>query len=96
MLTDKEIKEVVAPKLKEIREAGYTIRYENGDEVVLSDVEHGVAVKGYCDVVGERSYYLNCKHFSNWGRMPFNSTELLERFTVELSIDSILQLLGKQ
>lgn len=93
MITDKQIKEIVAPKLKILRTSGYTIRYENGDEVLLANEEHGIAVRGYCDIAGERAYYLNCKHFTSWGRLPSDAKDLLGRFTVELSIDSALNLL---
>lgn len=93
MISDEEINTLVAPSLKSILDAGYIIRYMDGDMVAYASEELGIKIKYFSDLSEWSEYQLNARHLKLWSTPPSTIKDLMDRFTVVVPVGDFIGLI---
>ncbi len=97
MITDEQIKTIVAPKIERLLKLGHTIYYRNDDmEVISSSKKDGIQIQFYSDVNGVEKYYLNNEYFRTWNLIIPSLPVFEDSFYIPLTINDFDNLTSAQ
>ena len=97
MITDEDIKTILAPKLERLLELGYTIYYKTEEvEVISSSTKDGIRIQFFSDVSGCMEVDLKVEYFRTWNTTIPTLSTFEDWFYIPLTIDDFDNLTSAQ